>query len=158
MPAKCTPTPGKITFGPTAPICGPKGIQQPGSPKAGGTSMKPTICDPEQRTVNTAAECGSAEDFFQHSPVSAALPSLSRGRPRSDPRICCRHQWRAPGYAPVIDSCGTAGGRLPGQGSGGYGAGYVNTTHSKIGDLGSKTLPVRDTGVVWKTGKPPRYR
>ena len=58
----------------------------------------------------------------------------------------------------MIDSCGTAGGRLPGQGAGGYGAGYVNTTHSKIGDLGSKTLPVRDTGVVWKTGTPPRYR
>ena len=77
MPAKCTPTPGKITFGPTAPICGPKGVQQPGSPKAGGTSMKPTICDPEERTVNTAAECGGPEDFFQHSPVSASLPSLS---------------------------------------------------------------------------------
>ena len=25
-------------------------------------------------------------------------------------------QWRAPGAAPVIDSCGSAGGRLPGQG------------------------------------------
>ena len=44
--------------------------------------------------------------------------SLSRGRPRSDPRICCRHQWRAPGYAPVIDSCGTAGGRLPARAEG----------------------------------------
>jgi hypothetical protein len=53
----------------------------------------------------------------------------------------------------VIDSCGTAGGRLPGQGSGGYGAGYKNTTHSKIGDLGSKSLGVHDTGVVWAAGK-----
>ena len=54
--------------------------------------------------------------------------------------------------APVIDSCGSAGGRLPGQGNGGFGAGYVNTTHSKVGDLGSKTLPVHDTKTVWKTG------
>ena len=53
----------------------------------------------------------------------------------------------------MIDSCGSAGGRLPGQGGGGYGAGYVNTTHSKIGDLGSKTLPVHDTGTVWAAGK-----
>ena len=53
----------------------------------------------------------------------------------------------------MIDSCGSAGGRLPGQGGGGYGAGYVNTTHSKIGDLGSKTLPVHDTGTMWAAGK-----
>ena len=30
---------------------------------------------------------------------------------------------------------------------------YQNTTHSKIGDLGSKTLGVHDTGVVWAVGK-----
>ena len=54
--------------------------------------------------------------------------------------------------APVIDSCGSAGGRLPGQGNGGFGASYRNTTHAKVGDLGSKTLPVRDTGVIWKPG------
>lgn len=90
--------------------------------------MNATICDPMERTVNTAAECGSPDDYFFHSP------------------------WRAPGFAPVIDSCGTAGGRKPEQGDGGFGASYVNTTHSKVGDLGSKTLPVRDTGVVWKPG------
>ena len=78
--------------------------------------------------MNTKAVCGSADDYLFHSP------------------------WRAPGYAPVIDSCGTAGGRMPGQGPGGYGAVYTNTTDSKIGDLGSKTLKVRDTGVVWKAG------
>lgn len=33
--------------------------------------MKPTICDPEQRTVNTDAECGGPNDFFQFSPVRA---------------------------------------------------------------------------------------
>ena len=54
--------------------------------------------------------------------------------------------------APVIDSCGSAGGRKPGQGNGGFGASFVNTTHAKVGDLGSKTLPVHDTGVIWKAG------
>merc|ERR1711920_603597 len=61
--------------------------------------------------------------------------------------------WRAPGYAPVIDSCGSAGGRIPGQGKGGFGAEYVNTTHAKIGDLGSKTLKPFSTGVKWAAGE-----
>jgi len=114
----CTPVPGhKIQFGPKAPICS----------KTQG-SMEPTICDPDLRTVNTAADCGGPDDFFQYSP------------------------WRAPGYAPVVDSCGSAGGRLPGQGAGGFGASFVNTTHAKIGDLGSQVLGSRDTGVEWATG------
>jgi len=120
------PTPNhQIKFGPQAPVCGPLAPQ----PRAPGNSMNATICDPKLRTVNTGAECGGSEDFFFYSP------------------------WRAPGYAPVIDSCGTAGGRLPGQGAGGYGAEYVNTTHVKIGDLGSKTLKARPTGVSWVAGQ-----
>ena len=43
------------------------------------------------RTVNTLAECGGPDDYYYYSP------------------------WRAPGAAPVIDSCGTAGGRFPGK-------------------------------------------
>ena len=121
---KCTPTGEPIEFGPQAPICGPKAP----APRAKGPSMNATICDPAQRTVNTAAKCGSPEDFFYYSP------------------------WRAPGYAPVIDSCGVAGGRIPGQGPGRFGAEYVNTTHSKLGDMGSMALPPRDTGVTWVAG------
>ena len=74
---KCTYTGKPIQFGPKAPICGPKAP----APRAAGSSMNATMCDSMQRTVNTAAECGSADDFFFYSP------------------------WRAPGYAPVIDSC-----------------------------------------------------
>mmetsp|Transcript_9038 Transcript_9038/g.18243 ORF Transcript_9038/g.18243 Transcript_9038/m.18243 type:complete len:403 (-) Transcript_9038:115-1323(-) len=118
----CTPTPGPIEFGPKAPICGPKAP----FPRARGTSMNATICDPALRTVNTAARCGADDDYFFYSP------------------------WRAPGFAPVIDSCGVAGGRT--QGPGGFGASYVNTTHAKIGDLGSIMLGARDTGVVWEAG------
>ena len=72
-----------------------------------------TICDPALRTANTHAECGSAEDIYFYSP------------------------WRAPGSAPVIDSCGTAGGRHPGQGIGGAGAQFQNSSVAKQGDLGS---------------------
>ena len=48
---------------------------------------KATICEKSLRTVNTNAECGAPDDFWYH------------------------HPWRYPGSAPVIDSCGSAGGR-----------------------------------------------
>lgn len=98
-------------------------------PVCGPDAMPATICDPKQRSVNTGAECGSPEDFYYYSP------------------------WRAPGYAPVIDSCGTAGGRVPGQGNGAYGASYQNTTNAKDGDLGSVVLKKTPTGVSWKAGE-----
>lgn len=88
-----------------------------------------TICDPNLRTINTDAECGSPQDFFYYSP------------------------WRHPGSAPVIDSCGTAGGRLPGQGPGTAGADYRPTIHAKRGDLGSKVLKPAPSGTVWTTGQ-----
>jgi lytic starch monooxygenase len=102
------------------------GPKAPVCTKAEG-SMPATMCDPKQRTVNTQAKCGSPDDFFYYSP------------------------WRAPGYAPVIDSCGSAGGRIPGQGAGGFGATYTNTTNAKLGDLGSQTLQALD-GPEWVAG------
>jgi hypothetical protein len=76
---------------------------------------------------NTQAECGSPDDIYFYSP------------------------WRAPGTAPVIDACGVAGGRHPGQGAGGAGADYMNTSLSKQGDLGSK-LPAMKPTATWKVG------
>ena len=32
------------------------------------STAKPTMCDPALRTVNTAAKCGSDEDFYFYSP------------------------------------------------------------------------------------------
>ena len=90
-------------------------------------STKATICDPSYRTVNTGAECGSDDDFYYFSP------------------------WRRPGSAGVLDPCGVAGGRLPHQGAGAYGAVYQNTTHAKMGDQGS-ALPFTPGGVVWTAG------
>ena len=90
---------------------------------------KPTICKSSLRTVNTQAECGSADDVYYWTP------------------------WRAPGSAPVIDSCGAAGGRFPGMGIGGAGAQYQNTTLAKIGQKGS-ALPPLPSGsqATWRAG------
>ena len=71
-----------------------------------------TICDPRLRTANTQASCGSKEDFYYFSP------------------------WRAPGSAPVIDACGSAGGRFPHQSLGPAGAQYQNTSLAREGDAG----------------------
>lgn len=88
--------------------------------------IKPTMCDPGVRSVNTAAECGGDEDWYYYSP------------------------WRAPGAAPVFDSCGMAGGHRPPQG--GFGGIYVNTTHAKLGDKGTQVLPRTASGATWKAG------
>lgn len=98
---------------------------------AGSTCDKPTmgatICDPELRTLNTQAECGSPEDYTYYSP------------------------WRAPGAAPVLDACGVAGGRFPGQGIGPGGAQYQNTSLARQSDLGS-ALPPMESQATWKAG------
>merc|ERR1719440_1107481 len=86
-----------------------------------------TVCDPRLRTVNTQAECGSRDDIYYYSP------------------------WRAPGSAPVIDACGVAGGRIPGQGIGGAGASFQNSSVAKMGDIGSQ-LPPLHSGTVWEAG------
>jgi len=88
---------------------------------------KPTVCDKRLRTINTNAECGAPDDYWYYTP------------------------WRYPGIAPVIDSCGTAGGRHPGQGQGSAGASYITTKNAKVGDAGNK-LPPLETGTEWKVG------
>lgn len=90
-------------------------------------STNATICDPRLRTANTQAKCGGPDDIYYYSP------------------------WRAPGSAPVIDACGVAGGRLPGQGVGCAGASFQNSSVAKMGDMGSK-LPPLLSGVVWEAG------
>jgi len=88
---------------------------------------KATICESDQRTMNIHAKCGSPEDIYQLSP------------------------WRAPGTAPVLDSCGAAGGRLPGQGIGHAGASYQNSSLAKLGELGSR-LPPMPSQATWQAG------
>jgi len=90
-------------------------------------STNATMCDPLLRTANSQAKCGSPEDIYYYSP------------------------WRAPGSAPVIDPCGVAGGRLPGEGMGQAGASFQNSSVAKMGDMGSK-LPPLHSGAVWEAG------
>ena len=83
--------------------------------------------DPMKRTFNrncTGSCIGSDEDWTRFNP------------------------WRAPGAAPVYDSCGRAGGGpKPTAGKGEY----VDTEFAKFGQLGS-TLPTQPSGAVWKAG------
>lgn len=90
------------------------------------TEVKATVCDPKYRTVNRDAKCGADDDWYYYSP------------------------WRSPGSAPVFDSCGMAGGHKPPEGT--FGGIYVNTTHAKLGELGSQVLPELKSGTVWRAG------
>lgn len=88
------------------------------------SGMNATICDPRLRTYNQDAPCNTKADLYRYNP------------------------WRAPGAAPVLDSCGMAGGGP--QNAGGE-AKYTPTEFAKVGDFGSK-LPASPTGTVWKIG------
>ena len=93
----------------------------------GSASSAPTKSRASKRTVNTGAACGSKEDTYYYTP------------------------WRAPGFAPIFDSCGMAGGRALGPGR--HGAVYRNTSHAKQGDLGSVVLPAMAPQATWKAGE-----
>jgi len=82
---------------------------------------------PEAWTLNIGAEDGSEEDSYRYNP------------------------WRAPGYAPVIDPCGQAGGEIKGQNIGGDSI-YTETKFAKMGDLGSK-LPPSVNKTQWTAGE-----
>jgi len=82
--------------------------------------------------LTTQAECGGPEDWYHFSP------------------------WRAPGAAPVFDSCGVAGGTGY-WGRSNFGAQYFNTTDpegrgSFDGAYGSKTLKPTAAQATWKRG------
>jgi hypothetical protein len=97
-----------------------------------GAKAQATICDPKLRTVNTGAECGSAQDYYYYSP------------------------WRAPGSSGVFDSCGLAGGHTgdcpKDDPSACFGGHYVTTRHAKQGDPGSRLAP-RPTSTTWVAGE-----
>lgn len=87
--------------------------------------MNATVNDPKHRTYNRKAEAGSEADIYKFNP------------------------WRAPGFAPVLDSCGMAGGSPV---KGGGESKYTNTKLAKQGDVGSD-LPPAPTGTVWRAGE-----
>jgi len=55
------------------------------------------------------------------------------------------------GSAPVVDSCGLAGGTPWKPDVAEWGT-YVKTTHAEHGDYGTKVLPYTPTGREWKIG------
>ena len=121
--------------------------------------VKPTICDPALRTINQNATCGGEDDWYyfspwrartvaqQHAPAYNTVQRYLCGRCMTD---LCSLRGRAAGAAPVIDACGVAGGHRPPDGA--FGGIYVNTTHAKLGDLGSEVLPAMPSGTTWKAG------
>ena len=89
------------------------------------TPMEPLLNDPSERTVNRGAAAGSTNDTFRYNP------------------------WRAPGYAPVNDACGMAGGApTPGPGH----AAFFEVPWAKMGDLGSVVLPQGPAAATWAAG------
>jgi hypothetical protein len=118
-----------------------------------GKLGKPTICDPKLRTVNTQAECHSPEDIYSQSPWRAPGRNLPRTTQCHRVEDCLTHAPRASclGTAPVIDACGSAGGRLPGMGPGPALAVFKNTTYAFEGQAGS-TLPAMPPQATWKVG------
>ena len=105
--------------------CTGNGARIPNFDQCPGESIAPTINEPRYRTVNQAAEAGTAADFTKHNP------------------------WRAPGRAPVFDACGMAGG-TPQEAF--NAAAYNTTRYAKQGDLGSVVLRPRPSGTVWARG------
>jgi len=102
----------------------PHGGANPNTVDRCGSGAKATINDPKLRTFNREAAAGSPADIYQHNP------------------------WRAPGTAPVFDSCGMAGGFThleAGQ------AKYTATIHATQGMHGSM-LPPAPSGTVWTAG------
>ena len=84
-------------------------------PLIGVWSSHPLLCchEPDELCADDPA-CIQAKDSFKY------------------------HPWRAPGFAPVVDVCGMAGGGPhPGTGAGVFTA----TPWAKQGDLGSKVSP-----------------
>jgi len=78
------------------------------------------------RSVNRNATIGSELDIYKHNP------------------------WRAPGFAPVADACGLAGGAPTGP-NGAEAGNYYNTSFAHHGQAGT-TLPPLPTGTKWKIG------
>jgi len=87
--------------------------------------MKPTN-NGNARSLNLDATPNAPNDIYRHNP------------------------WRAPGYAPVADVCGFAGGTPWGANAPEEGV-YVNTSFAHHGMRGSE-LPPMPTGTVWKIG------
>jgi len=69
----------------------------------------------------------------------------------TDPTSYLYTPWRAPGFAPVADACGLAGGTLPAHAGGGV-AVFYPTPFAKQGDKGSEVLKKGLAMETWVAG------
>ena len=106
--------------------------------------MEPTNNDPKTRTMNRDAAPGSKNDTYRYE--VAIIPRVLTLTSQYSLVVHLRrahiaryNPWRAPGYAPVFDPCGMAGGTPP-QNAGPGEAKFAPTPWAKQGDLGSKVL------------------
>jgi hypothetical protein len=88
--------------------------------------MEPTL-PKEAWSMNLWAVEGSANDTYRYNP------------------------WRAPGWAPVFDACGMAGGTAR-KNAGPGDAVFADNQFAKMGDLGSEVLLPAPSGTVWTAG------
>lgn len=112
-----------------------------------GCTIGCKTCDGGPSNPNYADRCHSGmnatNNLPEHRTYNRDVPALSKKD------VYRYNPWRAPGNAPVFDSCGMAGGgpkRMPGQSK------YTKTKFAQQGDRGTETLPKQPTGVVWKIG------
>jgi hypothetical protein len=88
--------------------------------------MEPTIASPLLRTMAPLDGAGP-DDAYRYNP------------------------WRAPGFAPVVDSCGMAGGRHTSDPGGGD-ADFEAVPWATMGDLGSRVLAQGQPRAHWTAG------
>jgi len=91
------------------------------------STMEPTVNDPRLRTMNRENTALGPRDSYRVNP------------------------WRAPGFAPVVDACGMAGGRHASDPGGGD-AVFTTVPWAKLGDLGSQVLQQGEAQATWKAG------
>lgn len=106
--------------------CAAPGGDSPSPSPHCSNPMNATNNNPYYRTMNINVTALSKHDIYRWNP------------------------WRAPGQAPLYDSCGMAGGAPSWRKTA---LSFYDTVHAKQGDLGSEVLPPNPTGVVWKAGE-----
>ena len=113
-----------VRASPFSPLSCPNIARQIAAPFQVRITKKPQA-PPPKPNGHMQSRAGSVSDVFKYNP------------------------WRAPGLAPVFDSCGMAGGaKVPTTAA----AEYTSTVFARQGDLGSEVLKPRPSGTVWVRG------
>ena len=117
--------------------------------------MEPTNNDPRTRTMNREAVAGGVNDSYRcESPHRTMIPTEMY---LTDCLCFEDNPWRAPGFAPVSDACGLAGGRHASDPGGGDAVfesipAIGPNGAIKLGDQGSEVLKKDKPTAVWTAG------